>query len=173
MKYTSPEIQNEILKIMSLQVLREIAQNIQSSVITIMTDETADISNKEKLVFYIRWVDGNLTPHEEFIGMHSLVNISVDHIVLIIKNILLQMNLKIQNARGQCYDEASAMAGTKSGVATQLTLLNGKCIFTHCYRDALNLAVGDVIRNLKYLKDIFSTAYEICKLVNKITKTKY
>ena len=63
-KYISPEIQNKILEIMSLQVLREIAQNVQSSVIyTIMADETADISNKEQLVFSIRWIDNNLTPH--------------------------------------------------------------------------------------------------------------
>ena len=31
--YTLPEIQNEILEVMSLQVLREIAQHLQSSVI--------------------------------------------------------------------------------------------------------------------------------------------
>ena len=82
-KYTSPEFQKEILEIMSLQVLCEIVQNIQISVIYTMADETADMSNKEQLVFCIRWVDDNLTPHEEFIGMHSLVNTSADHIALI------------------------------------------------------------------------------------------
>ena len=155
-KYTSPEIQNEILKIMSLQVLREIAQNIQSSVIyTIMAGETAEISNKEQLVFCIRWDDNNLTPHEEFIGMYHLVNTSADHIVLLIKDILLRINLKIENARGQCYDGASVMAGTKSGVVTRLKISNGKSLFRHCYGHVLNLAVGDVIRNLKDLKEIF------------------
>ena len=64
-----------------------------------MEDETEDISNKEKLVFCIQWVDDNLTPHKEFIGMHPLVNTSVDYIVLVIKDILLRMNLKIENAR--------------------------------------------------------------------------
>ena len=51
---------------MSQQVLREKAQNIQSSVIyTIMADEIK-ISNKEKngTVFCIRWVDDNLQPHK-------------------------------------------------------------------------------------------------------------
>lgn len=48
------------------------------------------------------------------------------------------MNLKIENARGQRYYGASAITGTKSGVATQLKLLNGKF-----------LADGPVIRNLK------------------------
>ena len=66
------------------------------------------------------------------------------------------MILKIAKARGQCYDGASAMAGTKFGVATHLKLFNGKCLFTHCYGHALNLAVGHVIRNLKDLKVMFS-----------------
>ena len=77
------------------------------------------------------------------------------------------MNLKIENARGECYVKDSVMAGTKSGVAIELKLLNGKCLFTHCYAYALNLPVGDVIRNLKYLKEMFCTAYEIFKLIKK------
>ena len=80
------------------------------------------------------------------------------------------MNLKIENARGECYVRDSVMAGTKSGVAIELKLLNGKCLFTHCYGYALNLPVGDVIRNLKYLKEMFCTAYKICKLVKKSPK---
>ena len=43
------------------------------------------------------------------------------------------------------------MADTKSRVATQLKLLNRKCLFKHCYGHVLNLAVGDAIQNLKYL----------------------
>ena len=46
-------------------------------------------------------------------------------------------------------------------------------LFTHCYRHALNLPVGDVIRNLIDLKKIFSAAHEISKLVKRITKTKH
>ena len=43
------------------------------------------------------------------------------------------MNLKTGNARGRCYDGASEMTGSKFGCATQLKLLNRKCIFTHYY----------------------------------------
>ena len=39
---------------------------------------------------------------------------------LYMQDVLLRMNLKIENARGQCYDGAAAMAGTKTGVATQI-----------------------------------------------------
>ena len=96
---------------------------------TIMADETADISNTEQMVFCIRWVDEFLVPHEEFIGMHPIPNTTANQIVAVIKDILLRMNLKMNNARGQCYDGASAMAGKKTGVATQIKSLNRKCLY--------------------------------------------
>ena len=52
-KYTSHDIQNEILKVMSVHILREIATSLQlSSFITIMMDETTDVSNKQQLLFF-------------------------------------------------------------------------------------------------------------------------
>jgi len=80
------------------------------------------------------------------------------------------MNLKLEKSRGQCFDGAAAMAGPKSGVATRIKSLNEKCLYTHCYGHALNLAVGDVIKNVKNLTETFGTAYEICKLVKKSPK---
>ena len=59
------------------------------------------------------------------------------------KDMLLPMNLKIENSGEQRYDEASAMSRTKSGVVTQLKLLRGKFLFTPYYGNPLNLAVGD------------------------------
>ena len=99
---------------MSLQILREIAQNVQSSnIYTKMADETAD----------------NLTPHEELIGMHPLVNNSADHIILVIKDILLQMNLKIENARGQCYYGASANGWYKIWSCNSVKVIERKMSF--------------------------------------------
>lgn len=169
--YTSPAIQNEMLRIEALSILRDIAKNIQSAeIFTILADETGDVSNTEQLVICIRWVDDELQAHEEFIGLHPLPDTSADQIVFLIKDILLRMNLKLENARGQCYDGAASMAGHRSGVATQIKSLNEKCLYTHCYGHALNLAVGDVIKEIPELKEAFGTAYEICKLVKKSPK---
>ena len=154
---------------MSLQVLQEIPQNKLSYIYNHGRWDRRYIQQRATGILH-KVVDEDLTPCKEFMGTHPLVNTSANHIVLVIKDMLLRINLKIENARGQCYDGASAMAGTKSWVATQLKLLNGKCLSTHCYGTALNLAVGDVIRNLKDLKEMYSTTYEICKLVKKSSK---
>ena len=69
MKYTSHEIQNELLSIMSLQVIREIACQIQSvSYFTVMIDEATDLANIDQVVLVIRSVNDNLTVTEDFIG---------------------------------------------------------------------------------------------------------
>ena len=59
------------------------------------------------------------------------------------------------------------MSGSKSGVATRFKEENEKCLFTHCYGHALNLAVGDAIKKGPTLDETFSVTYESCKLVKK------
>lgn len=45
-KYTSPDIQNEILHLMSYTILREVVKNIQhADYFTIMVDEFVDMSD--------------------------------------------------------------------------------------------------------------------------------
>ena len=72
MKYTSGDIQNEIIRIMAMQVLRDIGKNLhQTPFYAIMADETYDVSNHEQLVVCIRWADDAFEVHEDFIGLYK------------------------------------------------------------------------------------------------------
>ena len=54
-------------------MMRQISANIQNATFfTIMAGETADVSNKEQLVIYIRWVDDCFVVCEVFVGIHPL-----------------------------------------------------------------------------------------------------
>ena len=70
-----------------------------------------------------------------------------DTIVSVVKDVLLRFNLDLSRCRGQCYDGASNMAGSRNGVKNQLLMLEPRALFTHCYGHALSLAVGDSISN--------------------------
>ena len=59
-KYTSHEIQNEIIAIMANYVIRDLVSEIRGGVFSIICDEYTDISNKEQLTICIRWVDEQL-----------------------------------------------------------------------------------------------------------------
>ena len=65
----------------------------------------------------------------------------------------------------QCYDGASAMAGSKSGVATQILSEEPRALFTHCYGHSLNLAVCDSIKQCKIIQDALDVTHEITKLI--------
>lgn len=151
---------------MALSILRRIAGCIGSSKFyCIMCDECTDASNHEQLVICIGWVDEQLQPQEDFIGLYKIDDTSANTIVATIKDALVRMNLALSRCRGQCYDGAATMMGTRSGVAKQLSDEENCAVFLHCYGHALNLAVGDSVRNSKLLKDALEITFEVSKLV--------
>ena len=163
-KYTSPEVQNEIFKIMYLEILRRVSKTIrENKYFTIMADETTDCSNKEQLVLVLRWIDTALTAHEEFMGLYCVPQTDANTIVTVIKDSLIRFDLNLSNARGQCYDGAASMSGKKSGVAKQIMDIENRALFTHCYGHALNLACVDLMKSCKVISDTFDAVQEIIK----------
>ena len=155
-----------MLQIMALSILRDLVHRIKSSVFySIMADETADASNREQIVIVIRHVSDELVPHEEFTGLAKVPSIDANTVKETTEDSLLRMNLSLKNCRGQCYDGASNMTGVKKGVASQISSKEPRAIFTHCYGHALNLAVGDTVKQSKLMRDAFNTTHEISKLL--------
>lgn len=137
--------------------------------LTIMIDETTDVSNKEQVVICFRWVDQSLEAHEEFIGLYQVESTESGMLVAVIHDVLQRLNISVSKLRGQCYDGASAMSGSRGGVATKLQQEEPRAVYTHCYGHALNLACGDTIKKSKVMRDALDTAYEIVKLVKKVS----
>ena len=130
-----------------------------------MADEVTDALNKEQFVVCIHWIDQDLLAHEEFVEIHHVVTITANSLVERLKDTLLQMNLSINDCRGQSYDGASNMRGAKNGVSTQILAKEPRATFVHCYGHALNLATADVVRNVKCLKNTLDTTLEVSKLL--------
>ena len=165
-KYTSHHIQDELLTAMALNLLQKIAVNLTDArFFCIMCDECTDAANREQLVVCIRWVDYDLEAHEELIGFYKLDNIEANTIVSAIKDVLQRLNLPMSKCRGQCYDGASTMKGPRSGVAKQLLDEEPRAIYTHCYGNLLNLAIGDTVKGCKIKKDSLDLIFEVSKLV--------
>ena len=165
-KHISPENQNELLQLMAHSVLRKILSNIQSSpFIALMVDETTDKSNKEQLTLVIRWVDESFGVSEEFLGLYNLSSITAESIVCAIKDMFLRFHIPMANIRGQCYYGCSTMAGSRMGVAKRIEELEPRAVFLHCYGHALNLSVGDTIKQSSTMGDCLDTCFELVKLI--------
>ena len=161
-KYTDHHIQNEILQIMALTHLRTIAGEIKNSGYFVLEcDEVTDASNKEQVIVCLRWVDAHLEPHEDFIGLHVVDNITTETIVHVLKDTVLRMNLNMSMCRAQCYDGASNM----KKAAKEIKAIEPHALYLHCYGHSLNLAVGDTLKSVKVMSDVIDHSLEICKLL--------
>ena len=99
-KYTAPYVQNEILKVMSHSVLRQISSTFRSAkFLAVMIDETTDISNKEQVVVCFRHVDENLMGHEGFVGLHVVESTEAASLYGVVNDVLLRLNLSTKKAK--------------------------------------------------------------------------
>ena len=148
--YTSHTIQNKIIKLMAKQVLEEINVHLQqSSFLTLMLDETTDVSNKEQVVVVLQQVSSDLIVSEEFLGLHEAPSTDALTLTTIAKNAMQDLCLPLAKLRGQCYDGASCMKGGKSGVAQRIREEKPRTVYTHCYRHSINLAACDAVKESK------------------------
>ena len=165
-KYNSPQIQNELLQVMTNSIVCKIAGTIEDArYFSLMADEVTDSSNREQVVICLRWIDEQFDAHEDFVGLHKVKSIGANVLVAVLKDVLLRLNLSLCNCRGQCYDRAANMAGIRIGVATQISEYEQRAIFTHCYGNALNLAAADTMRKSKVLCCALDTVGEISWLL--------
>lgn len=94
-----------------------------------------------------------------------MAEINVDSLVGAIKDSLIRMNMQISNCRGQCYNGASNMSGSKRGVAAQIASEESRALFIHCFAHSLNLAVADTIKQSKVCSNALEVAFEVTKLI--------
>ena len=152
--YTSPEIQNEIIKVMGLHILRDVSADLQGSpFLTVMADETTDSANREQVTLILCRVTKELEVHEEFLGLYHVASIDAAMLTTAIKDVLIRMNVPYEKLRGQYYNGASAMSSSKCGVAKRIHDLEPRAVYLHCYGHALNLAAGDTLKQSKLMKE--------------------
>uniref|UniRef100_H3A1E8 DUF4371 domain-containing protein n=1 Tax=Latimeria chalumnae TaxID=7897 RepID=H3A1E8_LATCH len=171
-KYTSPEIQNEVLKEMAFQVLQDIGKRVHKApFFSVMVEEMEGTPSSEEFVIGLRWVDDRFHVYEEFIELFKVACVDAETLVYAIKGVLQRLNLSLSKARGQCYEAAAGpMAALKFKVAKQVMEEEPKAIHLHCYAQTLGLACGDYIKRCALMKDVLDTTYEIGNLVKRFPR---
>ena len=156
-------MQNEMLKVMALEVLRYVAASLHSSPFySIMAYETTDSSTRERVVICLRWVDNSLSANDEFIGLQQVDKIDAATKTFTIKDVLQLMNLGLTGARGQCYEGCSLC---QKSVAINIKSDEPRPLFTQCYGHSLNLTASDSMKASRIMKDALETTHEITKLI--------
>ncbi len=57
------------------------------------------------------------------------------------------------------------MKGHRNGVAKQISQIEPRAVFTHCYGHSLNVAASDTLKESKLMRDALETVHEVTKLI--------
>ncbi|XP_042432463.1 zinc finger MYM-type protein 1-like [Zingiber officinale] len=152
-KYTSPEVQKEILHIIGNRVRNKIRAEIGDSKFCILVDEAKDISNKEQMSIILRFFDAHAATLKKEIC-----------------DALTRYNLKIHNIQGQGYDGASNMCDAFNGLQALFLKDCPYAYYVHCFVHRLQLALVAAAENEISIWLFFSNLTTIVKLVTSSSK---
>ena len=153
--YVSKTIQNEMITSVGAIIVNNLSQEIRDSkYFCIMSDEAADISNKENLSVVIRFLDSTKKVREEFVGFYLCEDGTIGAAIKdLITSAVADLGLSMDDCRGQCYDGAGNMSGRLNGASSLIRAEHDKAIYVHCMNHRLNLCVADtcqlpLVRNM-------------------------
>lgn len=171
--FLSHDIQNEILETMAHDVLRSIIRDImqsKSQYFSVIVDETTDASTKEQVSICLRWLDDDLEPAEEFVGLYQTASTTGATISDIICDAFVRFALPASMLPGQCYDGAANMSGSVQGVRTRIQQLQPKALYVHCFAHSLNLSVQDAVRSIPLVRDVMQCLRDLATIARGSAK---
>ncbi len=173
--YTSPVIQNEMLSLMSNTIIRNIAEEILALPVvqySVIIDGIQDVSGTEQESICLRYVDSDLEPREEFIGLYETSSTTGEQISKIVSDVLLRLNLPLSGLRGQTYDGAANMSGHLSGVQAHIRKEQPLAIYVHCGPHCVNLVTQAACSTTPIVRDALQWTHELGCLFGQSGKFK-
>ncbi|XP_046862976.1 52 kDa repressor of the inhibitor of the protein kinase-like [Xenia sp. Carnegie-2017] len=166
--YISKTTQNELIRCCGQFFTELLLVEVKKSTFyALIADETCDISNEEQMSLVLRFVDEEFNIREEFFRfIHCSEGMSGKNLAsMILKCLNEELNLNIQDCRGQWYDGAGAVAGCINSLAARIKNLNGKAIYTHCFSHRLNLSICGTCA-VQYVRNVLEHVKEVANFFN-------
>ncbi|KAL7596353.1 hypothetical protein Lser_V15G28107 [Lactuca serriola] len=155
-KYTSGDIQKEILSIIANKVRKHIRSEVGDSYFCVMVDESRDESKKEQMAIVLRFVDAEGIIQERFL---DLVHVR-DTLSLTLKTNmwrqLLHYQFDVSKIRGQGYDGASNMRGEWNGLQALVLKDCPYAYYVHCFAHRLQLTLVAASREIIPIHQFFT-----------------
>ncbi|XP_019905690.2 zinc finger MYM-type protein 1 isoform X1 [Esox lucius] len=156
-KYTSHEIQNEVLDTLAEMVRSSIIKEVQESkFFSILVDEMTDMKKKDQVSLVLRYYY-NGAVKESFLHFEAAGCLNAAGLTEKITQILERYGLEYRtNLVGQAYDGASVMSGKHSGVQAHIKEVAKQAFCVHCNAHCLNLVLVDTVKAVPGAECFFS-----------------
>ena len=169
-KYTSPDIQKEILRIIAKSIQKAIRDEIGNAKFCLIVDESRDESKKEQMAIVVRFVDRKGNIKERFL---DLIHVK-DTTSLTLKDEILSSlsyhKLDVQNIRGQGYDGASNMRGEWNGLQALILKECPYAYYVHCFAHQLQLALVSASKEVAEVHKFFKNLNIIVNVISSSCK---
>ncbi|XP_060845267.1 zinc finger MYM-type protein 1-like [Rhopalosiphum padi] len=161
-KGLSKSIQNDLLECCLAVCQQRIKNEIkQAEYISVMADETTDVSAQFQLSIIFRYLLSDGTPGERFWGFfnptgHDAKSLS-ECIIFNLEKVLKSLDMLIC----QSYDGANVMSGRLNGVQKIINNSYKNAHFIHCYAHQLNLILIQATSQNREIRIFFSNLTDI------------
>ena len=169
-KYTSPDIQKEILGILALKVRKHIRDEIGNSKFSILVDETCDVAKREQMAVVFRFVDKDGVLQERFFDLIYVKNTKALTLKRELSSLFSKYSFDVQNLRGQGYDGASNMKGEFNGLQALFLRECPYAYYVHCYAHRLQLALVAAAKDVVPITQFFQKLFFIVNTVDSSQK---
>ena len=163
---------SSFLKCISKVIYERVLNSIRESpAFGLMIDETADISNDQKLIVYISyWDKKTYSVKYVYFKLIEIKSKTAESIFNELMTLLQDNDLSIHKLAGISTDGASSMVGCHSGVSTRFIDINPYIIATHCLAHRLNLVSEDAFKLFPDLIRFETTVREIYSYFKRSSK---
>ncbi|XP_075473351.1 uncharacterized protein LOC142504358 [Primulina tabacum] len=169
-KYTSPSIQQEILKIIVDLVQSKIRDEVGDAKFCILVDEAIDESRRSQMAIVLRYVDCGGFVRERFFEVVGVDDTNSLTLKTHICSILTQHKLLIENMRGQGYDGASNMRGEWNGLQALFLKDSPFAYYIHCFAHRMQLTLVAAAKEVSDVWLFFSKLSSIVNFVGSSSK---
>ena len=165
--YISKSTQNDLIKCCGQEISETILSRVRkANFFSILADEACDISVKEQMAIVLRYVDEDNNIKEDFIRfVHCSEGLTGKDLSVVLLNCLDELNLTVEDCRGQGYDGAGSVSGYINGLSAYLLRINPKALYIHCYSHRLNLTVCDSCQ-IPIFSEVFDKVREVSDFFN-------
>ena len=173
--YSSPQIQNEILQLMSNEIINQICKDVNSNSVqfAIIIDGTQDIQGNEQEAICVRHVTNSFEIHEDLLGLYEVSSTTGEVLCAMLKDCLIRLQLPIENLRAQTYDGASNMSGIYKGCQSRVKELQPLANYYHCGAHITHLVTSKAILSAEFMRDAVDQVQELGTLYGGSGKFKH